>query len=115
MKKHIGTKIMVMVAVLASIFVLNTVVSSKIKNETLQTLKRLETTYMELQDQNTILARAVQECRLYGTLISNKSTAESYSKALASVVVVMENALRTMETLCGQGICSCGGRNPSAC
>lgn len=102
MKKHIGTKIIVMVAVLASIFVLNTVVSSKIKNETLQTLKRLETTYMELQDQNTILARAVQECRLYGTLISNKSTAESYSQALTDVVVVMENALRTMETLCGQ-------------
>lgn len=64
MRKHIGTKIMSMLALLFIVFAINAVISTYSSNEALGAIETISDTYLQMQQADTSLAIAVAECEL---------------------------------------------------
>ncbi len=103
MKKHIGVKIISMLAILLAVFTLNAILSGYSAEQSLGALKKVGGTYMELQQKNTTLAKAIEECKLYGNLIvwmEDDQTVTQIAHSVSDVSATIDNTFVEMEAVC---------------
>lgn len=103
MRKHIGAKIFSMLGLMLVIFVLGQILSGVGSGQTLESLKRMSNTYIQLSQQNSTLIKSIEECRLYGNLLIYLKDTETADKVAASVdrsVAKIDETFAEMGTIC---------------
>ena len=98
--KHIGTKVISLIVVLAAVFSLNMALRIYSGNNTLNALSNVSTTYIGIEENNKALAQYVGEIRLYSNIMAMTSD-EATFKGIASDAAgpVVENIEATFATL----------------
>ena len=61
MRKHIGTKIMSMLALLAVVFGINAIISAYSSSQAMEAMETITATYLQMQQNDTALAIAVYD------------------------------------------------------
>lgn len=105
MRKHIGTKVYSMLAVLLVIFLGNAFFSSRGTLNARNAVQIISSTYMELLTQNEIVTKNVTESRLYGNLIvltPDEQTAAGISNSVPDLLEAIDDAFAVMEDLCAR-------------
>lgn len=103
MKKHIGTRIITMLAVLLVIFGLNAALSSFSGQQSLGALRRITNIYMELEEANSVLIRSIEECKLYGNMIvymTDEATATSMAQDVPNSIKKIDASFASMRQTC---------------
>ena len=98
--KHIGTKVISLIVVLAAVFSLNMALRIYSGNNTLNALSNVSTTYIGIEENNKALAQYVGEIRLYSNIMAMTSD-EATFKGIATDAAgpVVENIEATFATL----------------
>ena len=65
MKKHVGYKVMAMFIMLFIVFMINNIFASITTDRTKKAFELIANVYMELEENNTLLASDVQKARIY--------------------------------------------------
>ena len=106
MKKHIGTKIFAMVAILLVIFLVNGFISTSAIDGAKKSLNRMSDVYLKMEQNNTDLASAIETCKLYSNLIAmtdDKDTATSIAQnGIPENNGILEGAIENMSSLAEQ-------------
>ena len=103
MRKHIGTKVYSMLAVLLVIFLGNAYFASRGTLNARNAVQIISSTYMELLTQNEIVTKNVTESRLYGNLIvltPDEQTAAGISNSVPALLEAIDDAFAVMGDLC---------------
>lgn len=103
MRKHIGTKVYSMLAVLLVIFLGNAYFASRGTLNARNAVQIISSTYMELLTQNEIVTKNVTESRLYGNLIvltPDEQTAAGISNSVPALLETIDDAFAVMGDLC---------------
>ena len=104
MKKSIGAKIISMLAVLLVVFGVNAVVSGYSGKQALGALERVAESYMMLEEQNTTLVKAIEECKLCGNLILlvDAEYGTAIAQAIPGYTEQVDGIFQTMEGLAAE-------------
>ena len=103
MRKHIGTKVYSMLAVLLVIFLGNAYFASRGTLNARNAVQIISSTYMELLTQNEIVTKNVTESRLYGNLsvlTPDEQTAAGISNSVPALLEAIDDAFAVMGDLC---------------
>lgn len=103
MRKHIGTKVYSMLAVLLVIFLGNAYFASRGTLNARNAVQIISSTYMALLTQNEIVTKNVTESRLYGNLIvltPDEQTAAGISNSVPALLEAIDDAFAVMGDLC---------------
>ncbi len=103
MKKHIGTKIISMIVVLVAVFLLNALINRVASEQSLKAVRQVSGIYLELQEKNTELVKAIDECKLYGnmiTMLNDKETASTIAESVPVTIEKIETVFEEMRTIC---------------
>ena len=103
MRKHIGTKVYSMLAVLLVILLGNAYFASRGTLNARNAVQIISSTYMELLTQNEIVTKNVTESRLYGNLIvltPDEQTAAGISNSVPALLEAIDDAFAVMGDLC---------------
>lgn len=102
MRKHIGTKVISMLALLVVLFVLTIIVTDYSGQRSITVLKTIGNNYLALQRESTALTKATEECKLYGNLIvmmDDAETATNIAHSMTEVIGEIDAAVAEMEAL----------------
>lgn len=102
MRKHIGTKIISMLALLVVLYVVTIIVSDYSGQRSITVLKTVGNTYLALQRESTALTKATEECKLYGNLIvmmDDAETATNIAHSMTDVIGEIDASVAEMEAL----------------
>lgn len=105
MRKHIGAKIFSMLGVLLAAFMVTQVLSGFSSKQSLGALKRVSDTYMGLAQQNSVLVKNIEECRLYGNLLvylEDKKTADNVSAQIPEKLNAIDETFAAMNETCAE-------------
>lgn len=103
MRRHIGTKVYSMLAVLLVIFLVNAFFSSRGTLNARNAVQLISDTYMQLLIQNEIVTKNVTESRLYGNLIvltPDEQTAAGIAGSVSTILDSIDAAFTAMDDLC---------------
>lgn len=103
MRRHIGTKVYSMLAVLLVIFLVNAYFSSRGTLNARNAVQLISDTYMQLLIQNEIVTKNVTESRLYGNLIvltPDEQTAAGIAGSVSPILDSIDAAFAAMDDLC---------------
>ena len=103
MRKHIGVRVISMLALLLLVFLLNSLLSGFSSRQALGALQTVSGTYMQLEEENLTLVRTIGECKLYSNMIvwmDDAETAEAMALDVPDLVETMNATLMEMELLC---------------
>ncbi len=102
MRKHIGTKIISMLALLVVLYVVTIIVSDYSGQRSISGLKMVGNNYLALQRECTALTKATEECKLYGNLIvmmDDAQTAENIAHSMSDVIGEIDASMTEMDAL----------------
>lgn len=102
MRKHIGTKIISMLALLVVLYVVTIIVSDYSGQRSISGLKMVGNNYLALQRECTALTKATEECKLYGNLIvmmDDAQTAENIAHSMSDVIGEIDASVTEMDAL----------------
>lgn len=102
MRKHIGTKIISMLALLVVLYVVTIIVSDYSGQRSISGLKMVGNNYLALQRECTALTKATEECKLYGNLIvmmDDAETAENIAHSMSDVIGEIDASMTEMDAL----------------
>ena len=102
MRKHIGTKIISMLALLVVLYVVKIIVSDYSVQRSISGLKMVGNNYLALQRECTALTKATEECKLYGNLIvmmDDAETAENIAHSMSDVIGEIDASMTEMDAL----------------
>lgn len=102
MRKHIGTKIISMLALLVVLYVVTIIVSDYSGQRSISGLKMVGNNYLALQRECTALTKATEECKLYGNLIvmmDDAETAENIAHSMSDVIGEIDASVTEMDAL----------------
>lgn len=105
MRKHIGAKVILLLAILLVFFFVNSLFGQYGMKSSQGAMKQMTDTYMQLQQQNTTLVKLIQEEKLYANIIGTQEGKEGVAKIANSMTAVNEsvNAVTVkMQELCVQ-------------
>lgn len=103
MRKHIGVRVISMLALLLLVFLLNSVLSGYSSRQALGALQAVSGTYMRLEEESLELVRTIEECKLYSNMIvwmDEPATTESMAGDVPGLIETMDVTFAEMETLC---------------
>lgn len=103
MRKHIGVRVISMLALLLLVFLLNSLLSGYSSRQALGALQTVSGTYMRLEEENLALVRTIEECKLYSNMIvwmEDAATVEAMANDVPKLIDAMDTTLAEMETLC---------------
>ena len=105
MRKHIGTKVISMLIVLVAIFIVNALLNSFSTSQSQDALQTIAETYMQIQESNGALGKAVEDCKLYGNLIiikEDESAMKDIENSVAELNDTIDTSFETMKNLCAE-------------
>lgn len=85
MRKHIGTKIMSMLALLAVVFGINAIISAYSSSQAMEAMETITATYLQMQQNDTALAIAVSDCELASNFIVLRTESSSITPVVNNV------------------------------
>ena len=103
MKKHMGVRVISMLALLLLVFVLNALLSGYSSRQALGALQTVSGTYMQLEQKNNALIKSIEECKLFGNMIvwmDDAETATAMAGSVPATVETMNTTFAEMEQLC---------------
>lgn len=107
MRKHIGTKVISMLALLIVLFVATIIVSTYSGQRSITVLKTIGNNYLTLQQKSTSLTKVVAESRLYGNLIvmtPDETAAGQMAAYMPDMNAAIDGLIAQMESL----VAECG-------
>lgn len=105
MRKHIGTKVISMLIVLVAIFIVNALLNSFSTSQSQDALQTIAETYMQIQESNGALGKAVEDCKLYGNLIiikEDESAMKDIENSVSELNDTIDTSFETMKNLCAE-------------
>lgn len=99
MRKHIGTKIMSMLALLVIVFGINAVISAYSSTQALEAMETITDTYLQMQQADTALAIAVADCELASNHIVLRTEPSSIEPVVNNVPGYVEELKTNFDIL----------------
>ena len=99
MRKHIGTKIMSMLALLVIVFGINAVISAYSSTQALEAMETITDTYLQMQQADTALAIAVADCELASNHIVLRTEPSSIEPVVNNVPGFVEELKTNFDIL----------------
>ena len=103
MRKHIGTKVVTLIALLMVLFVVSATLSGFSAKQTLASLTEVGSYYLAVEEENTNMATIVGEIRLYSNIMAltqDDTTLTAIAKQVAPPVIEnMDATFMRMEEL----------------
>ena len=103
MRKHIGTKVVTLIALLMVLFVVSATLSGFSAKQTLASLTEVGNYYLAVEEENTNMATIVGEIRLYSNIMAltqDDTTLTAIAKQVAPPVIEnMDATFTRMEEL----------------
>lgn len=103
MKKHVGYKVMAMFIMLFIVFMINNIFASITTDRTKKAFELIANVYMELEENNTLLASDVQKARIYTNqlfMITDAKELENVFNGCAENCANIRNVIAEMKTQC---------------
>lgn len=104
MRKHIGAKIGVLVILLIVVFLCESMLGSYARTNSRKTIVTLAETYLELEEQNTALVRAIEDCKANGNMIVwmkiDDAVRQFAEETIPEDIQLIDAAFAKMEELC---------------
>lgn len=105
MRKHIGTKVTVMLVLLTIVFLIESIASGYVGEQSMGGLRKINSTYMKMQQQQIEVVKAIKDCSLNCNMLvwMQQPQNEQYiADGVPDIIASIDAAFAEMIALCEQ-------------